>query len=172
MLLDFQGGNDPFGDMPSFLYTDDGCDLPFWTAINCGGKAILELLLTTLCWDVGSLCSHAGGWFRGGWGELAGRRGKEVWIWDQKMIMIPTVIWDNAYTLSNYRASLQANLPCVAQMVKNLPAVQETRVWSLGWEDLLGKETATHSSILAWRIPWTEESGGLWAMGLQKVRHN
>ena len=45
----------------------------------------------------------------------------------------------------------------VAQMVKNLPAVQETQVWSLGQEDPLEKEMTTHSSILAWRIPWTEE---------------
>ena len=49
----------------------------------------------------------------------------------------------------------------VAQMVKNLPAIQETEVPSLGWEDLLEKGRATHSSILAQRIPWTEESGGL-----------
>jgi len=46
-------------------------------------------------------------------------------------------------------------------MVKNLPAMQETQVQSLGWEDLLEKGMATHSSILAWRIPWTEEPGGL-----------
>ena len=51
-----------------------------------------------------------------------------------------------------------------AQMVKNLPAVQETRVQSLGWEDLLEKGMATHSSILAWRIPWTEEPGELHSM--------
>ena len=49
----------------------------------------------------------------------------------------------------------------VAQMVKNPPAMQETWGQSLGWEDSLEKETATHSSILAWRIPWTEEPGGL-----------
>ena len=49
----------------------------------------------------------------------------------------------------------------VAQMVKRLPAMQETRVRSLGWEDPLEKETATDSSILDWRIPWTEEPGGL-----------
>ena len=48
----------------------------------------------------------------------------------------------------------------MAQAVKNLPAVQDTRVQSLGWEDPLEKEMATHSSILAWRIPWTEEAGG------------
>jgi len=49
----------------------------------------------------------------------------------------------------------------MAQMVKNLPAVQETWVIILGWEDPLEKEMATHSSILAWRTPWTEEPGGL-----------
>ena len=53
----------------------------------------------------------------------------------------------------------------VAQMVKNLPATQETWVQSLGWEDPLEKGMATHSSILAWRIPWTEEPGGLQSMG-------
>ena len=47
----------------------------------------------------------------------------------------------------------------VAQAVKNLPAMQETMVWSLGWEDPLEKEMATHSSILAWKIPWPEEPG-------------
>ena len=55
----------------------------------------------------------------------------------------------------------------MAQTVKNLPAVQETRVQSLGLEDLLEKGMATHSSILAWRLPWTEESGGLQSMGSQ-----
>ena len=57
----------------------------------------------------------------------------------------------------------------VAQLVKNLPAVQETRVQSLGQEDPLEKEMANHSSILAWRIPWTEEPDGLESTGLQKV---
>ena len=51
----------------------------------------------------------------------------------------------------------------VAQLVKNLPAVQETWIQSLGWEDSLEKEMATHSSILAWKIPWTEEPGGLYS---------
>ena len=60
----------------------------------------------------------------------------------------------------------------VAQMVKNLPAMQETQVQSLGWEDLLEKEMATRSSILAWKIPWTEKPGGLPSMGSQKVKHN
>ena len=54
----------------------------------------------------------------------------------------------------------------VARMVKNLPAVQETRVWNLGGEDPVEKGTATHSSILIWRIPWTEKPGGLQSMGV------
>ena len=60
----------------------------------------------------------------------------------------------------------------MAQTVKNLSAMQETWVSSLGWEDPLEKGMATHSSILAWRIPWTEESGGLQSMGSQRVRHD
>ena len=59
----------------------------------------------------------------------------------------------------------------VAQSVKNLPAVQETRVRSLSWEDPLEKEMATHSNILAWKISWTEEPGGLQSMGSQRVGH-
>ena len=57
-------------------------------------------------------------------------------------------------------------------MVKNLPAVQETWVQSLGWEDPLKKEMATHSSILAWKIPWTEEAGRLQSMGSQRVGYD
>ena len=60
----------------------------------------------------------------------------------------------------------------VAQLVKNLPVVQEIQVQSLGGEDPLEKEMATHSSILAWRIPRTEEPGGLQSMGLQRVGHD
>ena len=60
----------------------------------------------------------------------------------------------------------------VAQMVKHLPAMPDTRVQSLGWENPLEKEMATHSSILAWEIPWTEEPGGLQSMGLQRVGHD
>ena len=56
---------------------------------------------------------------------------------------------------------------CYAQMVKNLPAIQETWVRSLGVEDPLEKGMATHSTILAWRIPWVEEPGGLQSMGSQ-----
>ena len=60
----------------------------------------------------------------------------------------------------------------VAQMVKNLPAKQETWVRSLGQKDPLEKGVATHSSILAWRIPWTEELGGPQSTGLKRVGHD
>ena len=60
----------------------------------------------------------------------------------------------------------------VAQMVKRLPAMWETRVRSLGWEDPLEKEMAIHSSTLAWRIPWMEEPGRLQSMGSQRVGHD
>ena len=65
-----------------------------------------------------------------------------------------------------YRASL------VAQMVKNLPIMQETQVRSLGWEDNLEKGMDTHSSILAWKTPWTEEPDGLQSMGIARVGHD
>ena len=71
--------------------------------------------------------------------------------------------------LSNYRLSLVA---LVAQMVKDLPAVQETWVWSLGLEDPLEKEMVTYSRILAWGIPWTEGPGRLQSMGSQRVRND
>ena len=60
----------------------------------------------------------------------------------------------------------------IAQLVKNLPVVQETQVQFLGYDDALEKEMATHSLVLAWRIPWTEEPGGLQSMGLQRVGHD
>ena len=60
----------------------------------------------------------------------------------------------------------------MAQTVKRLPTMRETWVRSLGWEDLLEKEMAPHSSILAWKIPWTEEPGRLQYMGSQRVRHD
>ena len=60
----------------------------------------------------------------------------------------------------------------MAHTVKHLPAVQETWVQSLDWEDPLEKEMATHSSTLAWKIPWIEEPGRLQSMGSQRVRHD
>ena len=71
------------------------------------------------------------------------------------------------YTHTHTHTHLWA--PLVAQTVKNLPAMQETQVQSLGWEDPLEKRMAAHSSVLAWRIPWTEEPGGLQPIGLQRV---
>ena len=60
----------------------------------------------------------------------------------------------------------------MAQMVKNSPAIQETWVQSLDWEDLLEKGKPTHSSVLAWRIPWTEEPDGLHSVGLKRIGHD
>ena len=60
----------------------------------------------------------------------------------------------------------------MAQTIKCLPTMQETRVQSLGWEDLLEKEIATHSSILVWKIPWMKEPGRLLSMGSQRVGHD
>ena len=60
----------------------------------------------------------------------------------------------------------------VAQLIKNPPAMQETWVQSMGWENRLEKRMVTHSSIVAWRIPWTDEPGGLQSMVLQRVGHD
>ena len=60
----------------------------------------------------------------------------------------------------------------MAQIIKNLPAMQEIQVWSLGWEDPLKKGIATHSSILAWTFPWTKEPDGPQFMGSQRIRHD
>ena len=70
------------------------------------------------------------------------------------------------------RTYVDAWASLVAQTVKNLPAIQETRVWSLGQDHLLEKEMTTHSSILAWRTPWTEEPGRLQSKGSQRVVHD
>ena len=72
----------------------------------------------------------------------------------------------NKAYLMRPRASL------VAQLVKNLPAMRETQVQSLSWEDPLEEGMATHSSLLAWRIPWTEEPGGLQFRGSRRVGHD
>ena len=66
----------------------------------------------------------------------------------------------------------KAEASLVAQRLKHLPAMQETWVQSLGWEDPLEKEMATHSSILAWKIPWLEEPSGLQSTGSQRVGHH
>ena len=82
------------------------------------------------------------------WGE------KKVYIYTQTLMYIYT--WDSL----------------VAQMVKNLPAMQESQIWPLGQEDPLEKGKATPSRILAWRIPWREDPGGLQSKGSQWVRHD
>ena len=77
----------------------------------------------------------------------------------------------NEWNTEGSTVILQDNtgLSLVAQLIKNRPAVRETRVPSLGWEDPLDKETATRSSVLAWKILWTEEPGGLQSMGSQEL---
>ena len=86
------------------------------------------------------------------------------WILYQRSYQgsLPSTIWSLIFVL----------VSLVAQMVKNLPAMRETWVRSLGGEDPLEKGMATYSNILAWRIPWTEEPGGLQTMGSQRVRHD
>ena len=71
----------------------------------------------------------------------------------------------------NYLLHLVGNF-LMGHMVKNLPEMWETQIQSLDWEDPLEKEMVTHSSILAWRVPWAEGSGGLQSRGSQRVRHN
>ena len=74
--------------------------------------------------------------------------------------------WGFTENYSPGRASL------VAQRLKHLPAMRETWIQSLGWEDPLEKDMATHSSILAWKVPWTEKPDRLQTIGLQRVRHD
>ena len=76
------------------------------------------------------------------------------------------------FNVWRFQINIQFRASLMAQMVKNLSAIPETQVRSLGGEDLLEKGMATHSSILSWRIPWTEEPSGLQSMGSQRVRHS
>ena len=95
-------------------------------------------------------------------GKIEGSRRRDNRGWDGWMASPTQWTW----VCANSRSSL------VARMVKSLPTVRETQVWSLGQKDPLEKEMATHSSILAWKIPWTEELGKLQSMGLQRVTHD
>ena len=91
------------------------------------------------------------------------------YLWKTDIKLISTwrlLLGINKVTHLHQRASL------VAQRLKRLPAMWETQVRSLGWEDRLEKEMATHSSTLAWKIPWTEEPGRLWSMESQRVGHD
>ena len=74
------------------------------------------------------------------------------------------ILWQNPNELFD-QPNMIMGTSLVAQTVKRLPTMRETRVQSLGWEDVLEKEMAAHSSILAWKIPWTEEPGRLQSMG-------
>ena len=82
--------------------------------------------------------------------------------------MVSTLDSESSHPSSSLRGTDQGLASLVAQRLKRLPAMQETWVQSLGQEDPLEKEMATHSSILAWKIPWTEEPGGLQSMGSQE----
>ena len=88
--------------------------------------------------------------------------------------MILNLVYEIALANDTHRLSLDRySIPSlVAQLVKNLPAMQETWVWALSREDPLEKEMATHSSTLAWRIPWTEKPGQLQSMESQRVGHD
>ena len=97
------------------------------------------------------------------------------------LFQLPLGVSSNARDILNSRThlaprvwlkELYSGASLVAHMVRNLPEMQETWVRSLGWEDLLEKETATHSSNLAWEIPWTEEPGGLQSLGLQTQQYS
>ena len=84
--------------------------------------------------------------------------------------ILPTCKESDMTERLNWTELTRASL--VAQMVKRLSAMQESQVWSQGWEDLLEKEMAAHSSTLAWKIPWTLEPGRLPSMGSQRLGHN
>ena len=88
---------------------------------------------------------------------------------DSQCCLESSGLWEEIWNLSNGRFLNWTSL--VAQRVKHLPTMQETQVRSLGREDLLEKEMATHSSTLAWKIPWMEDPVGLQSMGLQRVGH-
>ena len=125
----------------------------------------------------GQTCSVAAEWSLGSYDSFSD--------WGSALLPLPTSAWVTAreqedlcvcdyWVTTEGSRSREAISPLVSttQMVKNLPAAQETRVWSLGQEDPLEKEMATRSSILAWRLSWTEEPGGLQSTGSQRVRHN
>ena len=92
-------------------------------------------------------------------------------IFSLKNTACPISRTDFSFT-DDCKLAVQLIASLMAQTVKNLPEMQETWIQSLGWDDPLEKEMATHSSILAWRTPWTEEPGGLQSMGVQRVGHN
>ena len=90
----------------------------------------------------------------------------------QKHLKQSTVWFSRSHLGEMCSSSVTSAASLVAQMVKRLPAMRETWVWSLGQEYPMEKDMATHSSTLAWKIPWTEEPCRLQSMGLQRVGHN
>ena len=92
---------------------------------------------------------------------------KPDWIYLISRCSVPPPFTSVLFRISVMFSFCRASL--VAQTVKHLPTMQKTRVQSLGWEDPLEKAMAPHSSTLAWKIPWTEEPGGLQSMGLQRI---
>ena len=114
--------------------------------------------------------------------------GKTLWRekvdWQMKVFQIGETPWAMALEVSaefvfqgksnwfNWSEVILNLTSLVAQTVKNLPAMQEIRIQSLCWEDPLEKEMATHSSILAWEIQWTEEPGGIRSIGSHRGQHN
>ena len=105
-----------------------------------------------------------------GWGTQARvEEGKDLNQWKKRHRMNMKSLLYRVYVLSLTLVLLPPRASLVAQRIKRLPAVRETQVQSLGWEDPLEKEMSTHSSILARRILWTEKRGGLQSTGSQRV---
>jgi len=91
-------------------------------------------------------------------------------LWLERVSFSWNIFCYTHWCFSGASGKVRASL--VAQMVNNLPTVQETQVRSLGWKDTLEKGMVTHSGIPAWRIPWTEDPGGLQSLGWQRVGHD
>ena len=128
------------------------------------------------------VCSHGGSGQRGthvltpsASGTRPFCRDQAGWVYRHKSMVGKTYRWRLGHgeplTPSIYRCLLWGRASLVAKMVKNPSTMQETQVQPLGGEDALKKGMPTHSRYLAWRIPWTEETGGLQSMGSPKVRH-
>ena len=96
----------------------------------------------------------------------------EPGCWIYQMLFLHLLRSSHGFAQKGFPCASDGNALKGAQMLKNSPAIQETQVQSLGQEDLLEKGMATHSNILTWRFPWTEEPGGLQSMESQKIRHN
>ena len=115
-----------------------------------------------------NLKSKLRSWVEVGGGIWAHKRKMLIIIASTESILCVSIVLSNSFVIISLCLPYHAG----AQTVKHLPTVQETQVQSLGQEDLLEKGMATHSSTLAWKIPWMEEPGGLQSMGSQRVRHD